>query len=84
MDSAENEKDTKEKKSRTVVKTVDVYNFSTECWSTPKALELPKVLRSPQVVVFQEYVYLTVKRDLARLPLRGLCTYVQETSTVVV
>ena len=24
-----------------------------------------------------------VKRDLARLPLRGLCTYVQETSTVV-
>ena len=49
---------TRVKNSCTVVKTVDVYNFSTECWSTPKALELPKVLRSPQVVVFQEYVYL--------------------------
>ena len=41
-----------------LVNTVDVYNFSSKLWSTPKALELPVAIRSPQVVVFKEYVYL--------------------------
>ena len=41
-----------------VVNTVDVYNFSTRCWSTPKALELPKALRSHHLVVFEGNIYL--------------------------
>ena len=39
------------------VNTVDVYDFA-KPWSTPKALELPKALRSHHVVVFEEYLYL--------------------------
>ena len=41
-----------------VVKAVDVYNFSTQCWSTPRAIELPKTLRSHHVVAFEENIYL--------------------------
>ena len=45
-------------KLRMLVNTVDVYDFSSKCWSTPEALELPIAqLRSPHVVVFKEYVY---------------------------
>ena len=40
-----------------VVNAVVVYNFSTKCWSTPKALELPKALRSHHLVVFEENIY---------------------------
>ena len=47
--------DDKEKK---LVNTVDVYNFSSKIWSTPETLVLPIAqLRSPQVAVFKEYVY---------------------------
>ena len=45
-------------KEKTLVNTVDVYNFSSKRWSTPEALELPKALRSPQVALFKDYVYL--------------------------
>ena len=41
-----------------VVDTVDVYNFSTKCWSTPKALKLPKALRSHHLLVLEEQIYL--------------------------
>ena len=40
-----------------VVSTIDVYNFSTKRWSTPKDLKLPKALRSHHVVVFEENIY---------------------------
>ena len=41
-----------------LVNTIDVYNFSSKCWSTPEALDLRiDKLRSPHVVVFKEYVY---------------------------
>ena len=46
-----------EKGKSTVVNTVNVYNFRTRHWSTPKALELPKALRSHYVVVFGENIY---------------------------
>ena len=52
IDSAE-----KGKASTTVVKTVNVCNVSTRLWSTPKALELPKAVRSHHVVVFGENIY---------------------------
>ena len=43
---------------RTLVKTVNVYNFNTRNWRTPKALNLPiSQLRSLHVVVFKKYVY---------------------------
>ena len=43
---------------RELVKTVNVYKFSTRKWSTPKALDLPiSQLRSPHVAVFKEHVY---------------------------
>ena len=41
-----------------VVNTVDVYNFNTKQWSTPKALQLLQTLRSPQVIVFKETIYI--------------------------
>ena len=41
-----------------VVNTIDVYNFSTNDWCTPKVLELPKALRSHHMVVFEDYIYL--------------------------
>ena len=45
-------------KLKKLVNTVDVYNFSSKCWSTPEALDLRiDKLRSPHVVVFKEYVY---------------------------
>lgn len=56
VDGTQGEKGKKE--DPTVVKTVDVYNFSTRLWSTSKALELPKALRSHHVVVCEENVYL--------------------------
>ena len=43
-----------EKQKTTVVQTVIVYNHSTKDWVTPKALELPKVLWSHHLVVFEE------------------------------
>ena len=46
-----------EKDKFTVVNTVYVYNFNTGHWITPKALELPKALRSHHVVVFEENIY---------------------------
>ena len=42
---------------KALVNTVNVYDFD-KPWSTPKALELPKALRSHHVVVFEEYLYL--------------------------
>lgn len=46
-------------KAKTLVNTVDVYNFSSKCWSSPRALDLwIDQLRSPHVVVFKEYVYI--------------------------
>ena len=40
------------------VNTADVYNFRSKNWSTPEELVLPiSQLRSPQVAVFKEYVY---------------------------
>ena len=47
-----------EDKKHKLVNTVDVYNFSTRCWSTPKALELPKALRSHHLVIFEGNIYL--------------------------
>ena len=49
-----------ENKSAKPVNTVDVYNFNcmTNCWTTPKALELPKALRSHHLVVFEENIYI--------------------------
>ena len=45
-------------KAKMLVNTVDVYNFSSNRWSTPEALHLPiPKLRSPHVVAFKEYVY---------------------------
>ena len=41
-----------------VVNTVYVYNFSTQCWSTPGALQLPRALRSHHLVVFEGNIYL--------------------------
>ena len=41
-----------------VANTIDVYNFSTNKWSTPEVLELPKALRSHHMVVFEDYIYL--------------------------
>ena len=43
-----------------IAKSVNVYNFSTKHWSTstPEALELPKAIRSHQLVVFGGYIYL--------------------------
>ena len=52
IDSAE-----KGKTCTTVVNTVNVCNVSTRLWSTPKALELPKAVRSHHVVVFGENIY---------------------------
>ena len=40
------------------INTVVVYNFTKGHWITLEALELPKGLRSPHVVIFKEYVYL--------------------------
>ena len=40
------------------VDTVVVYNFSENRWVTVRALQLPKGLRSPHVVMFKEHVYL--------------------------
>ena len=40
------------------INTVDVYNFTKGHWRTIEALELPKGLRSPHVVIFKKYVYL--------------------------
>lgn len=34
-----------------LVKTVDVYNFSSKKWSTPKALDLPVALLSHHVYI---------------------------------
>ena len=56
VDSIQEKKGKKE--DTIVVKTVDVYNFSTKNWTTPEALQLPKPLRSPQVVVFEGNIYL--------------------------
>ena len=47
-----------ENKPAKLVNTVDVYNISTKDWSTPKALKLPKALRSHHVVVFEENIYI--------------------------
>ena len=47
-----------EKQTTTVVKMVNVYNHSTKDWVTPKALELPKALRSHHMVVFKENIYI--------------------------
>ena len=44
-------------KKRKAVNTVDVYNFSTNDWST-RALELPRALRFHQLVVFAGNIYL--------------------------
>ena len=45
-------------KVRMLVNTVDVYDFSSNRWYTPEALDLPIAqLRSPHVVIFKEYVY---------------------------
>ena len=45
-------------KVKMLVNTVDVYDFSSNRWYTPKALDLPITqLQSPNVVVFKEYVY---------------------------
>ena len=52
IDSAE-----KGKASTTVVNTVNVCNVSTRLWSIPKALELPKAVRSHHVVVLEENIY---------------------------
>ena len=41
-----------------VVKTVFVYNFSTQCWITSQVLQLPKALRSHHLVLCGKYVYL--------------------------
>ena len=46
-----------EKGELVVDHTVDVYNFNTKEWITPKALELPKALRAHHVVVFEENIY---------------------------
>ena len=47
-----------EEKGKLVVdQTVNVYNFNTKEWITPKALELPKALRAHHVVVFEENIY---------------------------
>lgn len=54
----ETQKGKEEEEEGTVLNSVDVYNFSTKKWSTPKALELPRALRSPQVVIHKEKVYL--------------------------
>ena len=42
----------------TVLNTVDVYNFNTKSWITPKALELPIALRSHHLVFFEDDIYL--------------------------
>ena len=47
-----------EGKENEVVNTVDVYNFNTKQWSTPKALQLLQALRSSQVIVFKETIYI--------------------------
>lgn len=52
------EKSTEEKQMPGVVNTVHVYNFSTQLWLTPKALQLPKHIRTHQVLVLDEYIYL--------------------------
>ena len=39
------------------ISTVDVYNFTKRHWRILEALELPKGLRSPHVVIFKDYVY---------------------------
>ena len=48
----------KDKEMAKVVNTVHVYDFSTLRWSTPKALELPKALRSHHLVVLEENIYI--------------------------
>ena len=50
--------DMTKKEKYTVVNTVNVYNFSTKQWSTPKAVELPQPLRSHYMVRYGEYIYL--------------------------
>ena len=49
--------DAAEEGKTTVVNTVNVYNCSSEDWTTPQALELPVKLRSHHLVVFEEYIY---------------------------
>ena len=44
--------------TNTVLNTIDVYNFNTKSWITPKALELPIALRSHYLVYFEENIYL--------------------------
>ena len=46
------------KEDTIVVNTVDVHNFSSNRWSTPKALELPKALRSHQIVFLKDSLFL--------------------------
>ena len=41
-----------------VLDTVFVYNFSTQHWSAPQDLQLPKALRSHHLVLCGQYVYL--------------------------
>lgn len=48
----------KDDKMPEVASTVHVYNFITRRWSTPKALELPKALRSHHLVVLEENIYI--------------------------
>ena len=47
-----------EVKKYPVVSTVFVYNFSTQCWSSPQILQLPEALRSHHLVLCGQYVYL--------------------------
>ena len=49
--------DAEEEGKTTVVNTVNVYNCSSEDWTTLQALELPVELRSHHLVVFEEYIY---------------------------
>ena len=51
-----------------VVNTVDVYNFSTKCWSIPGALQLPKTLRSHLLVVFEGNIYLAAGATMYPAP----------------
>ena len=48
---------TEERGKLVIVNTVDVYNILTGCWITPKALELPKALRSHRVVFCEGNIY---------------------------
>ena len=52
------EESRKEEGKFEVVSTAYIYNFVTVQWSTSQALQLPKALRSHQLVLCGEYVYL--------------------------